>query len=181
VRHDLLDGGAYKEFKGLKAMTLPVSLLGGLGQIWIERVLAKGNLALDGVTITTITFPDMPAAFANKAIDAAFMVEPFVTVAEAQGAAKNILPSGEIYLGFVATVLLMSPVFAREQPNAAQRFVTAYLRGQRNYYRAFVQDQGARTKSSSTCSSRRRSPIPTCCRTRRPTSWTRMASRSRAH
>lgn len=39
-------------------------------------------------------------------------------------------------------VLLMSPVFAREQPEAAQRFVTAYLRGQRDYYRAFVQNQG---------------------------------------
>ncbi|HZR99987.1 MAG TPA: ABC transporter substrate-binding protein [Chloroflexota bacterium] len=144
VRQDLLDSGAYKEFKDLKGTTLPVSLLGGLGQVWIERVLAKGNLTLDDVTLTTITFPDMPAAFANKAIDAAFMVEPFVTVAEAQGTAKNVLPSGQIYPGLVAMVLLMSPVFAREQPEAAQRFVTAYLRGQRDYYRAFVQDQGGK-------------------------------------
>jgi NitT/TauT family transport system substrate-binding protein len=144
VRQDLLAGGAYHDFNDLKGMTLPVSLVGGLGQVWIERVLAKGNLTLGDVTLTTITFPDMPAAFANKAIDAGFMVEPFVTVAEAQGTAKNILPSGQIYPGLVAMVLLMSPVFAGEQPEAARRFVTAYLRGQRDYYRAFVQNQGDR-------------------------------------
>lgn len=68
VRQDLLNSGAYKDFKDLRGMTLPVSLLGGLGQVWIERVLSKGNLALDDVRLTTITFPDMPAAFANKAI-----------------------------------------------------------------------------------------------------------------
>jgi NitT/TauT family transport system substrate-binding protein len=48
---------------------------------------------------------------------------------------------GELYPGLVAMVLFMSPTVA-QTPDLAQRFVTAYLRGQRDYYRAFVQRAG---------------------------------------
>jgi NitT/TauT family transport system substrate-binding protein len=42
----------------------------------------------------------------------------------------------------VATTLVMAPQFAKEQPQAAQRFVIAYLRGLRDYYHAFNKKDG---------------------------------------
>jgi NitT/TauT family transport system substrate-binding protein len=54
------------------------------------------------------------------------------------------VPSGQIYPGLVAMTLIVSPVFARDQPEAARRFVTAYLRGQRDYYRAVIKDEGGK-------------------------------------
>jgi ABC-type nitrate/sulfonate/bicarbonate transport system substrate-binding protein len=41
---------------------------------------------------------------------------------------------------------LISPVFAREQPEAARRFVTAHLRGQRDYYRAYIKNEIDKTE-----------------------------------
>jgi NitT/TauT family transport system substrate-binding protein len=142
VRQDLLDSGRYKEPKDLKGMTISISSRGGIGEIWVERVLAKGGLTIPDVQFAQLTFPDIPVAFTNKAMDAGFVVEPFTSIAAGQRSASNVMPSGDIYPGLVAMTLIVSPVFARDQPEAARRFVTAYLRGQRDYYRVVMKDEG---------------------------------------
>ncbi|HLH22250.1 MAG TPA: ABC transporter substrate-binding protein [Chloroflexota bacterium] len=144
VRQDHVDSGRYRDPKDLRGMTLGLSAPGGLGQVWTERVLAMGGLSLDDVQFTTLSFPDTPVALANKAIDAAYLVEPFISVAETQGAAKAVMLNGEIYPGLVAQVQLLSPVFAERQPEAARRYVTAWLRGQRDFYHTFVKNEGGR-------------------------------------
>jgi NitT/TauT family transport system substrate-binding protein len=76
----------------------------------------------------------MLAAFTSKAIDAAWVPEPAATAINAQGVGKTIRSTGELYPGAVAAALMMSPEFGREHPEAAQRFVNAYVRGARAYY-----------------------------------------------
>ncbi len=146
VRQDHLDSGRYKGPQDLKGMTVAISAPGGIGQVWTERVLAKGGLTLDDVQFGTITFPDQPAAYAGKSIDAGFLVEPFVSVAELQQVARNVMPSGQIYAGVVPFVLALSPVFEQQQPEAVRRFVTAWLRGQREYYRAYIKNEVDKTE-----------------------------------
>lgn len=144
VRQDLLDSGRYREPEDLRGMTISLSSRGAIGEIWVERVLARGGLTTDDIQLAQLTFPDIPAAFANKAIDAGFVVEPFNSIAAGQRSASTVVPSGQIYPGLVAMTLIVSPVFARDQPEAARRFVTAYLRGQRDYYRAVIKDEGGK-------------------------------------
>jgi NitT/TauT family transport system substrate-binding protein len=146
VRQDLLDSGRYRGPEDLKGMVLPIGGPGGIGQVWTERVLARGGLTLDDVQLTTLSFPDQPAAYAGKSIDAGFLVEPFVSVAELQKSATNVVPSGEIYAGVVPFVLSLSPVFEQEQPEVVRRFVTAWLRGQREYYRAYIKGETDRAE-----------------------------------
>src|SRR4051794_334207 len=76
VRQDLLDSGRFKELSDLRGMKVAINAPGGTGAVWSERVLAKGGLTPDDVEFTTLGFGDQPAAYANKAIDAAFLVEP---------------------------------------------------------------------------------------------------------
>jgi NitT/TauT family transport system substrate-binding protein len=144
VRQDHLDSGRYQEPKDLRGMTISISSRGAIGEIWVERVLARGGLTNSDIQFAQLTFPDIPAAFANKGIDAGFVVEPFTSIAAGQGSARTVIPSGEIYPGLVAMTLIMSPVFARDQAEGARRFVTAYLRGQRDYYRAVMKDEGGK-------------------------------------
>src|SRR5262245_7978628 len=145
VRQDLIDSGRYLDLNDLKGMKVVINAPGGTGNVWAERVLAKGGLTLDDVQFTTLGFVDQPAAYANKAIDAGFLVEPFVSVAETQGTASIVLPSGQFFLpGIPIMNLVMSPVFAQQQPEAAKRILVAYLRGQRDYYRTFMKNEGGR-------------------------------------
>ena len=143
VRQDLLDTGRFRDFADLRGMTVSLLSPGGIGQMWVERVLARGGLTLDDVQYVNLAFPDVPVGFANRAVDAAFLVEPFMTVAESQGVARSVLSSGEIYPGLVGMVLFMSPA---TDPEVGRRFVTAYLRGQRDYYRAIQANEGGRER-----------------------------------
>jgi NitT/TauT family transport system substrate-binding protein len=96
------------------------------------------------VTYTALAFPAMLPALANKSIDAAFEIEPYLTIPAQQGTSVTVAPIGDLAPGSVAGALLISPVFAHDQSEAARRFVLATLQGVRDYYRAINQGLGGR-------------------------------------
>src|SRR5262245_56573643 len=144
VRKDLIDSGRYRDVADLKGMTIARNSVPSTGQFHVERALAKVGLTLNDVEFTVVPFPDMLPALANRAVDAGFQVEPLLTVSELQGISQRAVLLADIYPGSVSAVLTISPVFAREQPEAARRFFTAYLRGQRDYWRAIWMNEGSK-------------------------------------
>jgi len=136
VRQDLIDSGRYKTPADFKGMNVAVG--GALSaQLYIERALAKGGVTLNDVKTTNVGgLPEIVTAFANKSIDAAWEVEPFITAIETRHLAKTIFGTGELYPGAVGAALMMSPSFEKDNPEAAVRFLVAYMRGQRDYYHA---------------------------------------------
>jgi NitT/TauT family transport system substrate-binding protein len=144
VRKDLVESGQYREYKDLKGMAVAMSTPGSSGQLYVERVLAAGGLTADDVNFVVVQVPDMNAAFANRAIDAAWHYEPFSSAARDQGVAEPVAAIADIYPGAITTLLVASPVFARDYPEALRRFAVAHLRAQRDYWRAFVREEGGK-------------------------------------
>ncbi|HWP28116.1 MAG TPA: ABC transporter substrate-binding protein [Chloroflexota bacterium] len=144
VRKDLVDSGRYQGLEDFRGLTVALPGDGGLQHLFLERLLSRGGLTLADVQTVVLPFPDMVPALANRAIDAAFLAEPFISVAEAQGVAMAVMPMGEIYPGVPGNVMTISPRFAAQHPEAARRYVTAHLRGQRDYYRAVQRNEGGR-------------------------------------
>ena len=143
VRKDLVESGQYREpkdFQG-RSIALPTA---PLAAVYVERLLAPSGLTLADVQIVNLPFPDMVSALGNRAVDAAMLAEPFITVVEAQGSAQEMVPMGDVYPGVAANVMTMSPLFGDQQPGAARRFITAHLRGLRDYYRAAQRNEGGR-------------------------------------
>jgi NitT/TauT family transport system substrate-binding protein len=95
-------------------------------------------MALSEVKVVNILGPDIPAAFASKSIDAAWNAEPSSSVAESQGLARIVAVTGDIFPGAVGVALGVSQGFLASQPETAQRFVDATLRGHVDYYHAFI-------------------------------------------
>jgi NitT/TauT family transport system substrate-binding protein len=144
VRRDLLDSGRVVEPRDLKGLTIAVNVEKSTSQLYVERILARGGLQLDDAELKLVPFTEMPVALGNRAVDAAWAVEPFVAVAAGQGLARSLVPMAEAYPSATTMVVMLSPAFARDEPEAARRFMTAHLRGQRDYWRAFVRDEGGR-------------------------------------
>src|SRR5262249_45764081 len=138
VRKDLVDSGQYQGLSDLKGLTIALSALGTTSQMHVDRALAKGGLTVDDVTYVAMAFPDMMTALGTKPADAAWRVEPFMAIANNRGIAKTMTLAGEVFPGAIGVVMVLSPQFAAERPEAARRYMTAYLRGTRDYYRAFV-------------------------------------------
>jgi NitT/TauT family transport system substrate-binding protein len=157
VRKDLVDSGRYREPRDLKGMNVAVPTVTSSGAFYLERALARAGLKLDDVTMTSLPYPDANVALANKAIDAAVQVQPFVMQAENEGTAQVAYTAGEIAAGYPSIVLLMAGNFTRSQPEAARRFLVAFLRAQREVYTTF--DRGTGNKNDIYDSLARYTPI----------------------
>jgi NitT/TauT family transport system substrate-binding protein len=137
VRRDLLESGAVKTVADLKGKTIAAGP--GRAQypdVLYSKIFAAAKMTPADVTITQLNFADSLAAMGSKRIDAAFMVEPLVTQAEAQNIAKVLVPGGAVDSGAELSVVFYSAEFAK-QTDAATRFMAAFLHGARDYYDAF--------------------------------------------
>jgi len=136
VRKDHIGSGRFKSLNDLKGMKLAVTEKGVTQEIIIQRLLEQGALGLSDVRLVNLSYADMNTALANKSIDATIQVEPYVAAAVKKGIAERVAGADDAYPDQQSGVLMLSPEFIRKYPQQAQAFVTAYLKGLRDYNRA---------------------------------------------
>ncbi|MBI4319569.1 MAG: ABC transporter substrate-binding protein [Chloroflexi bacterium] len=141
VRRDVAE--RVKDFKDLKGLKIAIVSKNGPGYVQIAKALAKGGLSLKDADIVTMPFPDMLAAFANKAIDAGILSEPFATQGAEQGLFVNWKSAHpDFYPNHQVGVVMFAPNFTQRQPEAAKRFIIAYIKGIRAYVDGFDRNVG---------------------------------------
>jgi NitT/TauT family transport system substrate-binding protein len=137
VRQDLVDSGRYKTPADLKGMTISMPNLNSSGRLYVDRILAMGGLTGSDANLVPLAFADASTGLANKAVDASWLSEPFITTARQLNIASVAVPAGDaVPTGSAGLTMFLSPAFAAQQPEAARRFVTAWLRGARDAWRA---------------------------------------------
>ena len=140
VRKDLIDSGAVKQIKDLKGRKIGVSSLQSGVEALVDFVLEKGGLTIKDVDLVNLSYPDAVAALGNKAIDAAWLIEPAQTTAMEKGVASLWEPGFvQKYTGGVApgASMVYSDKFAKNV-DLGRKFMVAYLRGVRDYMDAFA-------------------------------------------
>ena len=137
VRKDHVDSGRYKSYKDLKGMTMAVTAKGVSQEIATEKYLKSVGLSLKDIKLVNLGYSDMNIALANKSIDATVQIEPFVAAAVKNDIAVRVAGDDEVYPNQQSAVIFMSPVFIKKYPKQAQGFVTAYVKGLRDYNNAF--------------------------------------------
>ncbi|BCV24372.1 ABC transporter substrate-binding protein [Gelria sp. Kuro-4] len=132
---------AIKDYKDLKGRKLAVVGTASLDEIALDRCLNAGGLSTQDVDLQVIrAFPDIVAAMASGSIDGGMVIEPFVT----QGMVKGVLdpwkdPSE--YDPHAQTALLVYGPSITERPEAADRFMVAYIKSLRDYNDAFFKNK----------------------------------------
>ena len=142
VRKDLVDSGKYQSPKDLKGLNFGVISPNSSNMVYVKRFLAKDGLTLKDVNLVTLPFPDMLPAITNKRVDVVEEIQPFILQAENQSLAKSVATSGELVPGAPQFMLLYTPDFMTKQPEAARRFMVAFMRGQRDLWHAFDKGDG---------------------------------------
>lgn len=140
VRKDLWDSGAVRSLADLKSGRLFAAgtVPGTVSDLLYNKALAMEGISGDGIQIHYMPIPDILSALGNVRVDAGTLTEPLATHAAQQGIATVLYPAGAVIPGAILSVLQYSLQFATEQPDAATRFMIAYLQGVRDYYDAFV-------------------------------------------
>lgn len=78
-------GSGIQSAKDLAGKTVSVNNLSNIGDTTIKSVIEKDGGDPKSVKFVEVAFPDAPAALANKQVDAAWILEPFLSKAVAEG------------------------------------------------------------------------------------------------
>jgi ABC-type nitrate/sulfonate/bicarbonate transport system substrate-binding protein len=145
IRKDVWDSGAFRDLPDFRGKRLSGSARGSSVDSYAHRTLALAGLTPADVDLQYVSFPDVMPAFANQALDAAILIEPFATAAGEQGLGVRWKGVADLLGPSHGTFIIFAPSFATQRQEAGRRFLIAYLRGVRDYLDAFGQgkDQDA--------------------------------------
>ena len=133
VRADLYQSGAVTTVAALRGRTIAINLERSMAEYLLAEALAQADLTVDDVTLVSLPFPDMPAAFANGAIDAAILPHPLAAQAIGAKHAAVLMAGDQVAENSQLAIISFGPRLL--QPNGADiatRFLTAYVKGIRD-------------------------------------------------
>ncbi|WP_345045222.1 ABC transporter substrate-binding protein [Georgenia daeguensis] len=131
----------------LAGKTVAVNTLNNIGDVTVREVVEKAGGDPEQVSFVEMGFPDMPAALAGGQVDAAWILEPFRTIAMDQGAEvvthnfADVDPEMMIASYFTTSQLAESDpetveaftaameeslTYAEENPDAAREILSTY-------------------------------------------------------
>jgi NitT/TauT family transport system substrate-binding protein len=129
VRRDLIDSGMVRTVADLRGRRLTA----GSDQSYpLTRGLALGNLTENDVGLEDMPRSAIIVAFENRAVDAAFLMEPYLTQALKSNNSVMFLSGYDLTPNF-SSPLMYGPAFTDTNPELGRRFMVAYLEGVRQY------------------------------------------------
>src|SRR3954469_20200504 len=137
LRPDLKD--TVKSLKDLKGRPVASNGAGSVSTYETGKMLEREGLTLTDIDLKILPFTQMGIAFKNKAIDAGLLIPPFVWQPEEQGLA---LPFGNVDelvqpQPMTIAVIMANSDWAKGNKELVQRYMTAWLRGAREYCQAY--------------------------------------------
>jgi NitT/TauT family transport system substrate-binding protein len=139
ARPELANSGEVRTWADLRGRTLAIPGFGNFNDYAIARALERAGVPLSEVQRVELSFTDQLPALANGRIDAGALAEPLATVAAERGIATKVRATSNDVLGIVTGLVIYPAAFMTQQPEAAERWLVAYLRGVRAYNAAFTQ------------------------------------------
>jgi NitT/TauT family transport system substrate-binding protein len=118
-------GSDIEDAAGLAGKTVAVNTLKNIGDTTVRQSVEKAGGDPSAVKFVELGFPDMPAALAKGQVDAAWLVEPFLTIAKDQGGtdiASNLVDTQQNLM--IAAYFTSEKVLAGD-PGLVDRFTAA--------------------------------------------------------
>lgn len=138
AKPNLVGSSTGETLRNLNGKTLAISAKASSAYVLLADLLKKHGMNLNDVRITELSYSNMSGALSTGAVDGAIMLEPFLTQATASGEAKVVSDLLEVVPreGITIVPIVYSGSFMNDRATA-QKFMTAYMRGVRDYNRAY--------------------------------------------
>lgn len=116
---------AIQDASGLQGQTVAVNNLKNIGEVTIRKAIEDAGGDPSDVNFVELPFPEMPAALQAGNIDAAWVVEPFLTVSRNQGARSVLAPFAEPIEDLTVAVYFTTEQMLQEDPELVDEFQAA--------------------------------------------------------
>ncbi|ASU84755.1 nitrate ABC transporter substrate-binding protein [Nocardiopsis gilva YIM 90087] len=124
------EGSPITSAKDLAGKKVAVNTLKNIGDTTVRNSVRKDGGNPDDIEFVEMAFPDMPAAVEKKQVDAAWVVEPFLTMALDDGATEVASNFVDTHESLSVAVYFTSEKFLSENPEVAKSFTTAMSESQ---------------------------------------------------
>lgn len=144
ARTDVALATPAETIKSLKGKSIAVSARASSSYYHIVQLLGAQGMKLEDVKVVQLAYPQMIPALTGKAVEAAYLIEPFLSKAIHDKLVVDIGHAGDHNKSgqaWTSVPLVYSEKFASNR-KAAQSFMTAYMKGVRVYNDAFVKGVG---------------------------------------
>ena len=136
VRYDLKD--EVKKVTDLKGRVVGLNAPNSIAAYEVTKVLETAGLDWKDIETKVIPFPQMAVAFSTKAIDAGLLITPYTAQLPAQNLAVRWVSIDEaVKEAMSISVSMFNTDWAKKEPDTAQKFYTAMLRGAHDYCNAY--------------------------------------------
>jgi NitT/TauT family transport system substrate-binding protein len=113
--------------RDLEGKTIAVNNLKNFSDTSTRASVRKAGGDESKVKFVELAFPDMPAALENKLVDAAWIVEPFLTIAREQGAKVIAWDLADTAPNLMISVYFTSGKYVLEHADTLRRFKIAMI------------------------------------------------------
>ncbi len=137
IRPDLKD--KIKTIADLKGKIIATNATASVTNYEIGHILASAGLTLKDIELKVLPFPQMSVGLANKAVDGAIVIPPWVYQVIDQGIG-TVLADPDDYVKAVPmniAVAFINTDWAKQNPDVARNFFVALVRGIRDYCQAY--------------------------------------------
>jgi NitT/TauT family transport system substrate-binding protein len=118
-------GSGIKSLKDLEGKTVSVNNLNNVGPLTINNAMEKAGADYKKVKYVEVPFPDANGALDTGRIDAAFVVEPFVSQGKAQGANEVTHSFEDTAPSYSVATYFVTKQYAAQNKGVLDRFVRA--------------------------------------------------------
>jgi NitT/TauT family transport system substrate-binding protein len=118
-------GSPITDPKQLEGKTVSVNNLNNVGPLTINNAMEKAGADYKTVKYVEVPFPDANAAVDGGRVDAAWVVEPFVSQGTAQGAKEVLHPFESMGPNFTVATYFVTKQYAAQNKDVVDRFVRA--------------------------------------------------------
>lgn len=126
-----LPGSRITTLAGLKGATLAVNVRNNVGTILVGSALEQDGLRLSDVKLDPIPFPQMITALQHHLVQAAWLPEPFLSAAEEQVGAQEVIDLDQgATTGFPIVGYAVTRTWELKYPKTAAAFLRALEQGQ---------------------------------------------------
>lgn len=127
VRRDLAESGEITGAADLAGANVAITAQGQLLHMLLDVYLKLSDVDPAAVNLVTMPFPDMQAAFEGKAIDAAVVAEPYVTIGNERELTSLLVDAYDIIPGMSFGVVMYGERLLDTDRDLGQRFMNALV------------------------------------------------------
>jgi NitT/TauT family transport system substrate-binding protein len=133
ARKDLIDSGRLDSVSGARGLVVDMNARANIREYYFDSLLDSAGMKISDVELASVPDEAAGEALKNGSLDLVPITDPWVTIIQKGGVAVSWMPAQQVLPNYHFAFIAYSERFIKQHPDAANRFMVAFLKAVRQY------------------------------------------------